>query len=118
MAAQFIANVIRLKEEGFTPDRDLILALTFDEEGGDFIEPTVSAAHPSKRHAATHGIAVARAAPRTLDRHSADARAGHRREQRDLLRRRRHSAETVALSGRRPPRGSLRAEPGAAAGHA
>ena len=36
MAAQFIANLIRLKEEGFRPDRDLILALTADEEGGDF----------------------------------------------------------------------------------
>jgi acetylornithine deacetylase/succinyl-diaminopimelate desuccinylase-like protein len=36
MASQFVANMIRLKEEGFTPDRDLILALTADEEGGDF----------------------------------------------------------------------------------
>lgn len=36
MAAQFVANLIRLKEEAFTPDRDLILALTADEEGGDF----------------------------------------------------------------------------------
>jgi acetylornithine deacetylase/succinyl-diaminopimelate desuccinylase-like protein len=36
MAAQFVANVIRLKEEGFKPDRDLILALTADEEGGTF----------------------------------------------------------------------------------
>ncbi len=36
MAAQFVANLIRLKEEGFTPDRDLILALTADEEGGAF----------------------------------------------------------------------------------
>jgi acetylornithine deacetylase/succinyl-diaminopimelate desuccinylase-like protein len=36
MAAQFVANVIRLKEERFTPDRDLILALTADEEGGEF----------------------------------------------------------------------------------
>src|SRR4030095_14875737 len=36
MAAQFVANIIRLKEEGFTPDRDLILALTADEEGGNF----------------------------------------------------------------------------------
>ena len=36
MAAQFVANIIRLKEEGFTPDRDLILALTADEEGGTF----------------------------------------------------------------------------------
>ena len=34
MASQFVANLIRLKEEGFTPDRDLILALTADEEGG------------------------------------------------------------------------------------
>jgi len=36
MAAQFVADVIRLKEEGFVPDRDLILALTADEEGGNF----------------------------------------------------------------------------------
>src|SRR4051794_5804019 len=36
MAAQFVANLIRLKEEGYTPDRDLILALTADEEGGEY----------------------------------------------------------------------------------
>ena len=36
MASQFVANLIRLKEEGFKPDRDLILALTADEEGGSF----------------------------------------------------------------------------------
>lgn len=36
MASQFVANLIRLKEEGFAPDRDLILALTADEEGGQF----------------------------------------------------------------------------------
>ena len=36
MAAQFVANIIRLKEEGFRPERDLILALTADEEGGSF----------------------------------------------------------------------------------
>ena len=36
MASHFVANLIRLKEEGFKPDRDLILALTADEEGGDF----------------------------------------------------------------------------------
>ena len=36
MAAAWVANLIRLKEEKFTPDRDLILALTADEEGGDF----------------------------------------------------------------------------------
>lgn len=30
------ANFVRLKEEGYKPDRDLILALTSDEEGGDF----------------------------------------------------------------------------------
>ena len=34
MASQFVANLIRLKEEGYRPDRDLILALTADEEGG------------------------------------------------------------------------------------
>jgi acetylornithine deacetylase/succinyl-diaminopimelate desuccinylase-like protein len=36
MAAQFVANLIRLKQEGFTSDRDVILALTADEEGGTF----------------------------------------------------------------------------------
>ena len=34
MAAIFVANLIRLKREGYVPDRDLILALTSDEEGG------------------------------------------------------------------------------------
>ena len=36
MASHFVANLLRLKEEGFRPSRDLILALTADEEGGDF----------------------------------------------------------------------------------
>ena len=36
MAAIFVANLIRLKREGYKPDRDLILALTSDEEGGDW----------------------------------------------------------------------------------
>ena len=36
MAAILTANLIRLKQENFTPDRDLILALTADEEGGTF----------------------------------------------------------------------------------
>jgi acetylornithine deacetylase/succinyl-diaminopimelate desuccinylase-like protein len=35
MAAIWIANLIRMKKEGFVPDRDLIVALTSDEEGGD-----------------------------------------------------------------------------------
>ncbi len=30
-----VANFLRLKKEGFVPSRDLILALTADEEGGD-----------------------------------------------------------------------------------
>ncbi len=33
-AAIHIANLIRMKEEGFQPDRDIIVALTADEEGG------------------------------------------------------------------------------------
>jgi acetylornithine deacetylase/succinyl-diaminopimelate desuccinylase-like protein len=36
MASIFVANLIRLKREGYVPDRDLILALTSDEEGGDW----------------------------------------------------------------------------------
>ena len=34
MAAIFVANFIRYKKEGFEPKRDLIIALTADEEGG------------------------------------------------------------------------------------
>jgi acetylornithine deacetylase/succinyl-diaminopimelate desuccinylase-like protein len=34
-AAIWIANLIRYKQEGFVPDRDLIVALTADEEVGD-----------------------------------------------------------------------------------
>src|SRR5271170_7693492 len=33
-AAIWVANLLRYKREGFKPDRDLILALTADEEGG------------------------------------------------------------------------------------
>ncbi len=36
MASTLTANLIRLKEENYRPDRDLILALTADEEGGNF----------------------------------------------------------------------------------
>jgi acetylornithine deacetylase/succinyl-diaminopimelate desuccinylase-like protein len=35
MAAIFIANLIRMKKDGFVPERDIIVALTADEEGGD-----------------------------------------------------------------------------------
>ena len=34
MASLFIANLLRFKQENYKPDRDLILALTADEEGG------------------------------------------------------------------------------------
>lgn len=36
MAAMFVANLIRLKRERFQPGRDIIVALTADEEGGDY----------------------------------------------------------------------------------
>jgi acetylornithine deacetylase/succinyl-diaminopimelate desuccinylase-like protein len=35
MAAIFVANLLRYKQEGWRPERDLILALTADEEGGN-----------------------------------------------------------------------------------
>jgi acetylornithine deacetylase/succinyl-diaminopimelate desuccinylase-like protein len=35
-AAIMVATLIKLKQEGFVPDRDLILALTADEEGGKY----------------------------------------------------------------------------------
>ena len=34
-AAIHMANLIRLRQEGFSPSRDIIVALTADEEGGD-----------------------------------------------------------------------------------
>ncbi|MGE0441672.1 MAG: M20/M25/M40 family metallo-hydrolase [Gemmatimonadales bacterium] len=34
MAAIFVANVFRMKADGFVPDRDIIIALTADEESG------------------------------------------------------------------------------------
>lgn len=34
--ADLITNLIHLKQEGFVPDRDIIVALTDDEEGGNF----------------------------------------------------------------------------------
>ena len=33
--ADIVANLVRLKKEGFVPDRDIIVALTEDEESGD-----------------------------------------------------------------------------------
>lgn len=36
MAAIFVANLIRYKQEGFRSNRDIIVALTADEEGGGF----------------------------------------------------------------------------------
>ncbi len=36
MSAIWIASLIRYKQEGLQPDRDIIVALTADEEGGDF----------------------------------------------------------------------------------
>jgi acetylornithine deacetylase/succinyl-diaminopimelate desuccinylase-like protein len=34
--ADLIANLIRLRQEGYLPDRDIIIALTDGEEGGDY----------------------------------------------------------------------------------
>jgi len=34
-AAVWVANLVRYKQEGFVPARDIVLALTADEEGGD-----------------------------------------------------------------------------------
>ena len=36
MAAIFVANLLRMKQQGLVPERDIVLALTADEEGGDY----------------------------------------------------------------------------------
>jgi len=46
-AAVWVANLIRYKREGFRPDRDLIVALTADEEGGG---PANGVDWPLKNH--------------------------------------------------------------------
>lgn len=35
MAAIFVANLLRMKQQSLVPERDIVLALTADEEGGD-----------------------------------------------------------------------------------
>jgi acetylornithine deacetylase/succinyl-diaminopimelate desuccinylase-like protein len=35
MAAIFVANLLQMKQQGIVPDRDIVLALTADEENGD-----------------------------------------------------------------------------------
>ena len=35
LIAAWVANLIRFKEEGFVPDRDIVLVLETDEETGD-----------------------------------------------------------------------------------
>ncbi|HSG48574.1 MAG TPA: M20/M25/M40 family metallo-hydrolase, partial [Longimicrobiales bacterium] len=35
-AAIYVANLIRMKREGFVPERGIVVALTADEEGGDY----------------------------------------------------------------------------------
>ena len=35
MASIWVANMIRMKREGYAPNRDIVMALTADEEGGD-----------------------------------------------------------------------------------
>ncbi|MGH9388742.1 MAG: M20/M25/M40 family metallo-hydrolase, partial [Vicinamibacteria bacterium] len=53
MAAIFVANAFRLKREGFVPDRDIIIALTADEEGGTANGVAwLLANHPDKMDAA------------------------------------------------------------------
>ena len=56
MASHLTANLIRLKQEGFKPDRDLVLALTADEEGGNFngVEWLVK----THRHLIDAGLAI------------------------------------------------------------
>jgi len=36
MASIFVANLLRMKSDGYVPDRDIIVALTADEESGPF----------------------------------------------------------------------------------
>jgi acetylornithine deacetylase/succinyl-diaminopimelate desuccinylase-like protein len=36
MAAIFVTNLLRMKQQNLVPERDLVLALTSDEEGGDY----------------------------------------------------------------------------------
>ncbi len=46
--AALVATFLRLRKEGYKPHRDLVLALTADEEGGKFNGRCLAAAHPSR----------------------------------------------------------------------
>ena len=48
MAAIFVANLLRMKQQGLVPERDIVLALTADEEGGDHNGVAVAAREPSR----------------------------------------------------------------------
>ena len=51
MAAAFVANLIRYKQEGYKPDRDIIVALETDEEILDAQRAgnSLAAEEPSRR---------------------------------------------------------------------
>jgi acetylornithine deacetylase/succinyl-diaminopimelate desuccinylase-like protein len=60
MAATFVANLIRYKQEGFTPNRDIILVLETDEEIGDGDALGIQLSRDRKIfacHAASGGVA-------------------------------------------------------------
>jgi acetylornithine deacetylase/succinyl-diaminopimelate desuccinylase-like protein len=56
MAAIFVANLLRMKQQGLMPGRDIILALTADEEGGDYNGVEWLLAHQKARVDAAYGL--------------------------------------------------------------
>jgi acetylornithine deacetylase/succinyl-diaminopimelate desuccinylase-like protein len=56
MAAIWVATLLRLRQEGVTPDRDIILALTADEEGGSHNGARWLLQNHPERVAAAYGL--------------------------------------------------------------
>ena len=53
MAAAFVANLIRYKQEGYTPERDIIVALEADEEIGDATASAYAGCSPTTGRSST-----------------------------------------------------------------
>ena len=56
MAAAFVANLIRYKQEGYMPERDIIVALEADEEIGDALGTAYAGCSPTTGLSSTRNL--------------------------------------------------------------
>ena len=101
MAAIFVANLLRMKSQGLVPDRDLVLALTADEEGGDHNGVQWLLANHRARVDAEYGLNEGGGGQSRSGRQDRQSRAGEREDLRRLHRRRHEQGRSqLAAAGR------------------